>query len=280
LLRIYKDNYLPIIVVYTNSLSEKLAEKCWEKIKNSLNNRNLEYINVLARAYKGNPKPAFGLDKLKNRTLSKIIESVSEKTSCYQSIRERIVDSYITTIDKKYKAIKKRIESCKENYQNFNYMNYKPIFFEILNIFFFNDNKIRNIEELIYKENDSKEININDEKKEKKTGFFPIGSINSCDEDDFENNILINKNTIDEKDNAINNKDNFKEGFKVNDQIKDINTNSNFVDDQDNENDNLIDKNKDDEKDNNNLKVKINNFLNEINENFRNIYKRNIIEIY
>ena len=280
MLRIYKDNYLPIIVVYTNSLSEKLAEKCWEKIKNSLNNRNLEYINVLARAYKGNPKPAFGLDKLKNRTLSKIIESVSEKTSCYQSIRERIVDSYITTIDKKYKAIKKRIESCKENYQNFNYMNYKPIFFEILNIFFFNDNKIRNIEELIYKENDSKEININDEKKEKKTGFFPIGSINSCDEDDFENNILINKNTIDEKDNAINNKDNFKEGFKVNDQIKDINTNSNFVDDQDNENDNLIDKNKDDEKDNNNLKVKINNFLNEINENFRNIYKRNIIEIY
>ena len=228
-------------------------------LKESLKNEYREnYIRVLASDYNNGLNPSFGLDELKKITIEKIKKSV--KSSIYQSIRERIIDSYKISIDKKYNSIKENIKKNKEEYTNFNYLYYKNIFFDIFNIFYFNNENMTNIEEL----------------------FFP---------NDFSNT----ENKVDEKSNLINNKDNYKQNCKLNDinNINNINdekyslktdsysiNNSRILDNNESNNKNNININNNDGKEKNNLKDKIDNFLNEVNENYKNIYESKIIEIY
>ena len=259
LCEIYKDDHLPVILVHTKAFDNKDAQETWDILKQSLNNEyKKNYIRVLARNYNDGLNPSFGLDELKKITIEKIKKSV--KSSIYQSIRERIIDSYKISIDKKYDSIKENIKKNKEEYINFNYLYYKNIFFEIFNIFYFNNKNMINIEELC----------------------FPNDSSNT-------------ENKVDEKSNLINNKDNYKQNCKLNDinNINNINdekyslitdsysiNHSRILDNNKRNNKNNININNYDGKEKNNLKDKIDNFLKEVNENYKNIYESKIFEIY
>ena len=152
---IYQDDHLPVILVQTKIFDKEDANENKEILEKSLNEVQRDnIIQVLAREYYKGAIPSFGLNELINKTKDKIRNSVN--SSIYQSIRNRMIDSYKKDIDEKFNLIKNNIESNMENYQDFSYKNYENIFYGILKNFFFNGN-----------ENDFN-IFINDDEEKKK----------------------------------------------------------------------------------------------------------------
>ena len=193
LLNTYEDDYLPVIIVKTISDYPIEDDEFLEKYKDYLKDFNqLEYVKVLAKEKHEKP---FGLDELKAKTLRKI--GKAEKSSFYQSIKEKIESLYKKKIDYKYNEIMEQIETLLNSLQNvFVKSNFENIFYKVLNIIFFNGNEEYNIKEKLNEnksnisnisKNDNCIRTINNEK------YFNIIDIDN----DNENNNLINETNED-----------------------------------------------------------------------------------
>jgi hypothetical protein len=104
------------------------------------------------------------LEQLKDISLSKIGQAV--KSSLYQSIRKKINYLYNQKIKDKFEILKAKIETINDNYKSFDSKIYETIFYEVLNIIFFNDDEEHNIKELLNEKNpdESNNNNISSEK--------------------------------------------------------------------------------------------------------------------
>ena len=92
-------------------------------------------------------------------TLSRIKQA--NNSPYYQSIRERIIDLYKFNIDRKYENIKDKAINMINviQYHSINLLNFELIFLELLNLFFFNDNEEHHIKNLLIENNINKSDN-------------------------------------------------------------------------------------------------------------------------
>ena len=274
LLSTYEDDYLPVIIVKTISDCEEEDDEFLKKFKDYLKDfKQLEYVKVLAK--KRNIINPFGLEKLKEISLSKIGKAV--KSSLYQSIRERINSLYKQKIEEKFEKIKDKIETIMDNNKSFDSKIYETIFYEILNIIFFNDDEEHNIKELL-NYNNSDEINnniisfekgnsINDETN---TSIIPF------DEKDNEDQKLINNYKENIEVNNISKYNTLKQDIdillnKLNNEFKKI-----YEDKIWNIYENVLGKEFKDLNKANNSKIRI---FNDINDEIRNLNENNNFEI-
>ena len=123
IMKIYHDENLPIIIVYTQCISEEDGEKMSTEINKICmeQGRKIEIIPVLAmdKNVGKKDKPIviekYGIDKLLSKSFDKIEGAV--KSACFHSIRERIKNNYKTKIKKKLQKIK---DAVKEHLTSFN----------------------------------------------------------------------------------------------------------------------------------------------------------------
>lgn len=156
LLSFYEDDCLPVIIVYTKAINKQIAKEYLDKITLFLgkDNEKISYVPILAKDFIINANvditiPSFGLDELKKMTLMRMSKAIN--SSYYQSIKERIICLYKNNIDKKYEKIKNKINNMINLTQihTISLLNFETIFFEILNLIFFNDNAEHNIENIV-----------------------------------------------------------------------------------------------------------------------------------
>ena len=224
LLHTYEDDYLPVIIVKTNSDYEIEDDEFLKKIKDYLKDfKQLEYVKVLAKERHISP---FGLEQLKDISLSKIGQAV--KSSLYQSIRERINSLYNQKIEEKFQILKDKIETIQHNDISFDSKIYETIFYEVLNIIFFNDDEEHNIKELLNEKNpDESNNNIISSEKGNSINDETSTNIISFDENDNEEQKLINNYKENIELNNINKYNTFKQDLdillnKLNNEFKKI----------------------------------------------------------
>jgi len=123
LIKIYHDETLPIIIVYTQAISPN-DSKAMEKSINDIcmeQNRKIDVISILAEDKKVGSEEKniivekFGIDKLLKKSFEKIEGAV--QSACFHSIREQIKSNY----EKKIKEIHQKLKNqIKEQLNNFN----------------------------------------------------------------------------------------------------------------------------------------------------------------
>ena len=123
LMKIYHDETLPIIIVYTQCISEEDEVSMEEAIKSICleQNRKIDVVSILAEDKEVGRKnqktliKKFGTDKLMKKSFEKIEGSV--KSACFHSIREQIKSNYKKKITKIHQKIKSQV---KDSLNNFN----------------------------------------------------------------------------------------------------------------------------------------------------------------
>ena len=163
LLSSYEDDYLPIIIVYTRAVDIEESNAFIKSFKEFLNDDNdnindkIEYIPILAKDKQG--QKAYGIKSLEGVTLNRIKQA--NKSPYYQSIRERIIDLYKFNINRKYENIKDKVINMINmiQYHSINLLNFELILLELLNLFFFNDNEEHHIKDLLIENNINKSDN-------------------------------------------------------------------------------------------------------------------------
>ena len=117
LMKVYHDETLPIIIAYTQCVSEENGESMSKEIKKICmeQNRKLEVIPVLAQdmnvGRKNNPTliEKFGIDNLLESSFKKIEGAV--QSACFHSIREQIKTNYKTSIKKNMQKVNERMKA-------------------------------------------------------------------------------------------------------------------------------------------------------------------------
>ena len=155
----YEDDCLPIIITYLQFIDKDKADQYLKLIKDYLGNDKINYTPVRALSKKlddGNQiidMKSYGLDKLEQITN----ERMANATNCsyYQSIRNKIIDEYKKKINNKCETIINNITYMIEiiQYNSIDFLNLEKILLEILELFYFNDNKKHDFENLssVYK---------------------------------------------------------------------------------------------------------------------------------
>ena len=123
LMKIYHDETLPIIIVYTQCIYEGTGEKMRKEIEKICmkQNRKIKIIPILAKdkkvGTKANPTivPKFGIDELLKYSFEKIEGAV--KSACFHSIREQIKNNYKNNIKKNQQKI---VSVIREHLNTFN----------------------------------------------------------------------------------------------------------------------------------------------------------------
>ena len=123
LMKIYHDETLPIIIVYTQCISEDDSNDM-EKAINDIcmeEKRKIDIISILAedkqvgRKADNNVIKKYGMDKLLEKSFEKVEGAV--QSACFHSIREQIKTIYQKKIKKIHQKIKNQV---KEKLSNFN----------------------------------------------------------------------------------------------------------------------------------------------------------------
>ena len=122
-MKIYHDETLPIIIVYTQCISDEDEVSMEEAIKSICleQNRKIDVISILAEDKEVGRKnqktliKKFGTDKLMKKSFEKIEGSV--QSACFHSIREQIKSNYKKKITKIHQKIKSQV---KDSLNNFN----------------------------------------------------------------------------------------------------------------------------------------------------------------
>ena len=123
LMKIYHDETLPIIIVYTQCISDEDEVSMEEAIKSICleQNRKIDVVSILAEDKEVGRKnqktliKKFGTDKLMKKSFEKIEGSV--QSACFHSIREQIKSNYKKKITKIHQKIKSQV---KDSLNNFN----------------------------------------------------------------------------------------------------------------------------------------------------------------
>ena len=159
LMKVYHDETLPIIIAYTQCVSEENGESMSKEIKKICmeQNRKLEVIPVLAQdmnvGRKNNPTlvEKFGIDKLLESSFKKIEGAV--QSACFHSIREQIKTNYKASIKKNMQKVNERMKaqlSTLNSNQNLNQLKDKILkMFEVI------------IKTLIFEEDETKSLSEN-----------------------------------------------------------------------------------------------------------------------
>ena len=121
LMKIYHDENLPIIIVYTQCISEEDGEKMSSEINKICmeQGHKIEVIPVLAKDKIVGTKEKriliekYGIDKLLSKSFDKIESAV--QSACFHSIRERIKNSYKLKLKKKHQKIKEVLNESLSN---------------------------------------------------------------------------------------------------------------------------------------------------------------------
>ncbi len=153
LLNKYEDDCLPIIVIYLKFYDIEEAMNYLNKIKDYLGNekKQINFIPVRAVSKKINDGyevkeiKSYGLETLEKETNERMINAIN--SSYYQSIRNRIIDSYQKSITDKYNFIKNKIEYMTTliNYYSIEFLNFEMFFDEVFKFIFFDEkNNIQN----------------------------------------------------------------------------------------------------------------------------------------
>ena len=116
LMKIYHDETLPIIIPYTQCISEEAGEIMMKEIDKICmkENRKIKIIPVLAKDKKVGKKgnytilPKYGIEDLLKVSFEKIEGAV--KSACFHSIREQIKNNYKNSIKQKQQKIKTEIK--------------------------------------------------------------------------------------------------------------------------------------------------------------------------
>ena len=116
LMKIYHDETLPIIIPYTQCISEEAGEIMMKEIDKICmrENRKIKIIPVLAKDKKVGKKgnytilPKYGIEDLLKVSFEKIEGAV--KSACFHSIREQIKNNYKNSIKQKQQKIKAAIK--------------------------------------------------------------------------------------------------------------------------------------------------------------------------
>ena len=116
LMKIYHDETLPIIIPYTQCISEEAGESMMKEIDKICmkENRKIKIIPVLAKDKKVGKKnnatilPKYGIDELLKISFAKIEGAV--QSACFHSIREQIKNNYKNSIKMKQQKIKTAIK--------------------------------------------------------------------------------------------------------------------------------------------------------------------------
>jgi len=116
LMKIYHDETLPIIIPYTQCISEEAGEAMMKEIDKICmkENRKIKIIPVLAKDKKVGKKnnatilPKYGIDELLKISFAKIEGAV--QSACFHSIREQIKNNYKNSIKMKQQKIKTAIK--------------------------------------------------------------------------------------------------------------------------------------------------------------------------
>ena len=123
LMKIYHDETLPIIIVYTQCISEDDKEIMEKAINNICmeQNRKIDIVTILAEDKQVGKKKdnhfikKYGIDKLLKKSFEKIEGAV--QSACFHSIREQINSNYKENITKIHQKLKNQV---KEQINNFN----------------------------------------------------------------------------------------------------------------------------------------------------------------
>ena len=215
------------------------------------------------------------MEQLKDISLSKIGQAV--KSSLYQSIRERINSLYNQKIEEKFEILKDKIETIKHNDKSFDSKIYETIFYEVLNIIFFNDDEENNIKELLNEKNpDESNNNIISSEKGNSINDETSTNIISFAENDNEEQKLINNYKENIELNNINKYNTFKQDLdillnKLNNEFKKI-----YEDKIWNIYENVLGEEFENLYKANNSKIRI---FNDINNEIRNLNENNNFEI-
>ena len=116
LMKIYHDETLPILIPYTQCISEEAGEIMMKEIDKICmrENRKIKIIPVLAKDKKVGKKgnytilPKYGVEDLLKVSFEKIEGAV--KSACFHSIREQIKNNYKNSIKQKQQKIKTAIK--------------------------------------------------------------------------------------------------------------------------------------------------------------------------
>ena len=122
-MKIYHDETLPIIIVYTQCISEEIGESMMKEIDKICmkENRKIKIIPVLAKDKKVGKKKnptiihKFGIDELLKNSFEKIEAAV--QSACFHSIREQIKNNYKNSIKKNQQKV---ITTIKGHLNTFN----------------------------------------------------------------------------------------------------------------------------------------------------------------
>jgi len=123
LMKIYHDETLPIIIVYTQCISEEDKEIMEKAINNICmeQNRKIDIVTILAEDKQVGKKKdnhfikKYGIDKLLKKSFEKIEGAV--QSACFHSVREQINSNYKENITKIHQKLKNQV---KEQINNFN----------------------------------------------------------------------------------------------------------------------------------------------------------------
>ena len=124
LMKIYHDETLPIIIVYTQCISEDDEKSMKEAIKAICleQNRKIDIVCILSEDKEVGRKDQkmvikkFGTDKLLKKTFEKIEGAV--KSACFHSIREQIKSNYKKKITKIHQKIKNEVKEQLNNFSS------------------------------------------------------------------------------------------------------------------------------------------------------------------
>lgn len=124
LMKIYHDETLPIIIVYTQCISQEDEELMGKAINDICmeQNRKIDIVTVLAEdKYVGRKKDnivikKYGIDKLLQKSFDKIEGAV--KSACFHSIREQIKSNYKKNITKIHQQIKNQVKEQLNNFSS------------------------------------------------------------------------------------------------------------------------------------------------------------------
>ena len=109
LMEIYNDENLPIIIVYTQCISEEQGENMMKEIDKICMNKKIKIIPILAKDQTVGKKTKpiiikkYGIDELLDYSFEKIEGAV--QSACFHSIRQQIENNYDSSIKKKGEKI-------------------------------------------------------------------------------------------------------------------------------------------------------------------------------
>ena len=116
LMKIYHDETLPIIIVYTQCISEDDSKSMEKEINNICmeKNRKIEIVSVLAENKEVGKKKKtivekYGIDELLEKSFGKIECAV--KSACFHSIRQQIKINYENKIKSVHQKIKEKVKN-------------------------------------------------------------------------------------------------------------------------------------------------------------------------